>query len=356
MATDQVNVDYYAPGFKLAINGTELQPEVAYSILNLKVEQELNKTNAFTFEIQDEFRAGRFNWLESNLFRVANEVSISMGYTDNLVNILDGKIKNINGSFHTGCAPTFTVEGMDKAYDLLTTPSETKIFKEKHASDIARSIAEMGELDAQVDATDAAIGVQTKAGGKTYLEFLQKLAKQNNYEFFLGGRRLYFRKHTYREPVTTLTWGKNLIRFEPQLNTASAVTEVIVRGWDANGKKQIEGRATTGSEVVQEDGKRTCSQVTQSLFGNVVKVITDHPVRSVDDANQFAKSELEKASNGFLQATADTVGIPELTPGVSLKIEGFGKMFSGKYYIIKATHSIGSDGYRTSFTAKRNAL
>jgi uncharacterized protein len=356
MAINTLDISTYAPGFKVSINGSELEPAAAYSILNLKIEQELNKTNGFTFEVQDEFREGRFHWLQTDLFHVANSVSISIGYPHKLMKMLDGKIKTVNGSFNTGCAPTFTVEGMDKAYDFLITPSETKVFREKHDSDTAREIARLADLEADVEATEAVVGVKTKAGGKSYLEFLQRLAKDNNYEFFLAGRKLHFRKHKYDDAVATLTWGRDLIRFEPQLNTTSAVTKVIVRGWDASGKKTIEGEATTGSETVQEGGKQTSSEMARALFGEVVKVITDRPVRTKDEAKKLAQSELETASNNLVQATVDTIGTPELVPGVCLQIDGFGSLFSGKYYVVKATHTINADGYRTSLTTRRNAL
>jgi phage protein D len=356
MMVEDVNVGSYAPGFKLAINGMDLDPIAAHSILSLRVDQELDKTNSFTIEIQDEFKGGHFNWLESNLFSVGNTVTVSMGYTNNLVKLLIGKIKNLTGSFNTGCLPTFTVEGMDKSYDILTTPSETKVFSQKQDSDIANEIAQMAGLEPAVDSTDTPIPVRMKAGGKTYLEFLQRLAQENDYEFFLGGRRLHFRKMMYQSPIRTLTWGKDLIRFEPQLNTTSAVTQIIVRGWDAKNKKQIEGRAQAGSETSQESNKTTSSQMIQSLSGDVVKVITNKPVKSVDEANRLAKSELDKAGNNLCQATVDTVGMPDLTPGICVNIQGFGTMFSGQYYIVKASHTIDGEGYRTSLNVRRNAV
>ena len=356
MSISRSNVSNYAPGFKIAINGSEIDPVAAHSILSLKVEQELNKTNAFSFEIQDEFRAGKFTWLEADIFRVANPVSIAVGYTNNLVEVLEGKIKNINASFHTGCLPTFTVEGSDNAYDFLTAPGDTEVFQEKRDSDIVKKIVEkVPGLTAEVDPTDPVTAVKTKQGGKSYLEFLRRIADENHYEFFLAGRRLYFKKDKHKDSVATLSWGEDLIRFEPQLNTSSAVTEVIVRGWDSARKKQIEGRATAGAEDTHEKGKRTASQIAKQSFGDVVEVITDHPVRSVDEAKQIALSKLNRVSNKLIQATVDTIGIPELTPGTCIDIDGFGRLFSGKYYIVKATHSIGGEGYRTSLTVQRNA-
>ncbi|MBL9135544.1 MAG: phage late control D family protein [Verrucomicrobiales bacterium] len=356
MPASQAQVDHYAPGCKLEVNGVALDPEAAAAILSLKIDQELNKTNSFTFEIQDEFRAGHFRWLETDLFRVANPVSVQIGYTQHLVKLVEGRIKNVNASFNMGCAPTFTVEGTDTAYDLLTTPSETKVYTEKRDSDIVQEIAGLSGLDPDVDPTQAVTPVKTKAGGKSYLDFLQVLANENNYDFYLGGRRLHFRQEANRESRMTLSWGKNLIRFEPQLNTSSAVTEVRVRAWDANSKTFIEGRARAGEEFVQEGEKQTSSQFAKSLFGDVVKVITDRPVRSTEEATKLAQSELNSAANNLVQATVETVGMPELIPGVCLSLTGFGALFSGKYYIVKATHNWGRDGYRTSLSVRRNAV
>ncbi|HSI12963.1 MAG TPA: hypothetical protein VK961_13020 [Chthoniobacter sp.] len=357
MANNGTSVGYYAPGFKIEINGSELDPQAAHAILSVKVEQELNKTNSFTLEVQDEYRDGHFHWLETGLFQVGNPVSIALGYTDRVVNVLHGKVQNLNASFHLGSAPTFTVEGTDASYDLLTAPSEAHVFREKRDSDIVREIArDIAHLQAVVDETKVITPVKTKQGGKSYLEFLTTLASDNHFEFFLGGRRLYFRASSYQESAANLTWGKDLIRFEPQLNTTAAVTEVVVRGWDASGKKLIEGRARAGEESTHESEKRTSSELMRSLFGEVVKVITDRPVRSQEEARTIAVSELNNASNNLIQATIETIGQPQLTPGVCVGVAGFGKLFSGKYYVVKATHSFGAEGYRTSLTARRNAL
>jgi len=356
MTTNQTSVNQYAPGFMIEINGSEIDPELAHSILSLKIDQELNKTNGFVIEIQDEFKAGQFKWLQKDIFKIGNPVSISIGYTNSLTKVLEGKIKNLNGSFHTGCAPTFTVEGADPSYDFLTTNSETKVFPKKRASDIVVEIARMANLDPDVQATDREIPITTKKGGTSYIKFLEQLAGENNYEFLLRGHRLRFKKEAYGETVTTIAWGKDVIRFEPKLNTTSAVTEVIVRGWDAAHKKMIEGRAKAGEETKQEGEKTTSSEVARAVFGDVIKVITDRPVKSEKEARGIAQSELNKASNNLVEATVDTLGVPELTSGVCLNIDGFGKMFSGKYYIVKATHTLDKEGYRTSLGVRRNAV
>jgi len=356
MTTTKTNVGQFAPGFKVLINGSELPPELAHSVLSVKVDQELNKTNGFVIEVQDTFHEGQFKWLRDDRFKIGNPVSVSIGYTNNVSKVLEGKIKNLNASFHTGCAPTFTVEGADQAYDFLTVKSETMTFRQKRDSDIVEEIARMAGLSADVQHTERVAPVKTKKGGKSYIEFLEHLAGENNYEFLLREQCLRFKEGAYGDVVTTVAWGRDVIRFEPKLNTSSAVTEVIVRAWDATHKTHIEGRAKAGEETKQEDEKTTASEVARSVFGDVIKVITDRPVRSTSEARRIAQSELNKASNSLVEATVDVIGIPELTPGTCLKIEGFGPLFSGKYYVVKATHTLDREGYKTSLGVRRNAV
>lgn len=356
MPADTLNVGQFAPGFKVTISGQELAPELAHSVLSLKIEQELNKTNGFTIEVQDAFHEGRFKWLQEDLFKVGNSVSVSAGYTNRVVRIVEGKIKNLNASFHTGCAPTFTIEGADSSYDFLTVKSESKTFRQKRDSDIAREIARMAGLDADVQSTDRVAAVKTKQGGKSYLEFLERLASENNYEFLLRDQVLRFKERSHGDTITTMAWGRDIIRFEPRLNTTAAVTEVIVRGWDAAHKTMIEGRAKAGEETRHEDRKTTSSEVARAVFGDVIRVITDRPVRSRDDANRIARSELNQASNNLVEATLEIVGVPEVKPGSRLNVEGFGSLFSGQYYVVKSSHTIDRNGYRTALEIRRNAV
>ncbi len=354
--SDSINVGKFAPGFRITINGSALAPELAHSVLSLRIEQELNRTNAFTIEVQDQFHAGQFKWLQEDVFKIGHSVSVAIGYTNQVSRVLDGKIKNINASFNTGCAPTFTVEGADPSYDFLKVGSETRTFREKRDSDIVEEIARMAGMRADVEHTERVSPIKTKKGGKSYIEFIERLASENNYEFLLRDEVLRFKAGAYGDSTITLGWGRDVIRFEPRLNTTAAVTEVIVRAWDAAHKKQIEGRASVGEEDRQEDEKTTASEVARSVFGDVVKVITDRPVRSVSEARRIAQSELNKASNNLVEATVDTVGLPEIVPGACVQINGFGPLFSGKYYVVKTTHTLDRDGYKTSAGLRRNAI
>ncbi|GJL61827.1 MAG: hypothetical protein NPIRA04_04810 [Nitrospirales bacterium] len=366
---NDVDVQYYAPRFQIKINGSEHQADIAQAVLTVTVEQEINKTNGFRFDVQDDFirseqgnskNGERFQWLGHDLFKYGNEVSIAMGYLDDVKTIVEGKIQKISARFNSGSSPSFTVEGSDSACEFLTLPSETKVFNEKKHSEMVEQIASEAKpsLRALVDDTEEIIPRKVKKGGESYIKFLLELAEANDdFEFKLFGNDLYFKKSSKKKQADfILTWGKNLINFEPTLDIAKATTEVVVKSWDPKGKKCIIGRAKAGEEEDQEDGKQLASQIAQEIYGDVVTVITDQQVRSTRQAKKIAKAYLEKAGDSLITARGETIGLPGLLPGICVELEGLGHWFSGKYYVEKVTHSFDQNGYHSTFEAKRNAL
>ncbi|MCP4367929.1 MAG: phage late control D family protein [Deltaproteobacteria bacterium] len=359
MVSSKVSLSHYVPEFTIEINGKETSADVSKNITSITVDQVLNKPNNFSFKVQDDSKGGRFQWLGHDVFKFGNDVTIHMGYVQNMHKLIEGKIQNIKASFSKGLAPTFTVEGSDNAYDFLMGKSDPRVFNKKKDSDIVKEIAQIGKtkLTAVVDETKEVFPKKTKKGEKSYFAFLKELAESNGFEFYLEGRRLFFVKaKREQDPMCTLKWEEELINFQPTLNTANLITEVIVRGWDKKRKKLIEAKAKAGSETKQEKKKQLSSKIAREIYGDVVKVITDRPVCSVQEAKKIAESELDKASDKFIKGSAEIIGNPEIKTAVCVMLEGLGGWFSGKYYIEKVTHSINSSGYRTKFEAKRNSL
>ncbi len=359
MSITIADISYYAPKFIIVINGIAISAWVSKTVLSVSIDQELNRTNNFRFEVQDEVIGGRFQWLGlgHDLFKYGNNVTILMGYVHNMHKMLEGKVQNISANFTQGTAPTFSVEGSDSAYEFLMERSEPHVFREKTDSDIAIEISQMAHLQSTVDDTEQVHPVKTKIGSKSYFEFLKDMADSNSFEFYLSGRKLFFVRGDRRRPARlNLLWGKNLINFRSTLNTTQAITGVVVRSWDGSGRRTIEGRARAGEETRQEEGQRLSSQVAREIYGDRERVITDRPVNSVDDANREARSELERAGDNLIRGSAETIGMPELKTAVGVNLLGLGEWFSGKYYVEKVTHRIDNSGYRTNFEAKRNSL
>jgi phage protein D len=171
-------------------------------------------------------------------------------------------------------------------------------------------------------------------------------------------RTIYFVKPgVEKKELLTLELGKDIISFSPRLNTTRIYAGIEVRGHNpADPGEPIIGKAGAGSERQQENGRQTASQIAQRMQSAPKKVITDLRVNSVQEANDLARAELDKASACLIEGDVQCIGIPKIRTGVCINMDKMGKRFSGKYYVSKTTHTINNSGYRTNFTVQRNAL
>ncbi len=69
----------------------------------------------------------------------------------------------------------------------------------------------------------------------------------------------------------------------------------------------------------------------------------------------MAKAAYNESAMEFVTGRAETIGIPDLRAGCVVELQGVGPRFNGEYYLDEVTHSIGSGGYQTSLSVKRNA-
>ena len=357
MATTAVDVNVYAPEFHVIINGRRLSGDVSGSIQSISVDQELNSLSNFSFQVQDERREEGFRWLASDLFKYGNDISIHLGYAHRLCQMVEGKIQKIDASFSQGSAPTFTVEGSDRAYQFLMNRGESHVFTGQTDSEIVQAISSKAGLNAVVERTTVRYAEKIKQGGMSYFEFMQDLAHGNSYEVTLSGRDLYFGPgQGNRHPVLPLAWGRELISFNPVINTARLVSEVRVRAWDRSRREAIEESVQAGDEGTQGRGDRCASEIVRATYGDVVEMITDQPVQDSEDARQVALARLREVNSNFIEGSGDTIGMPEMKPGFRLQLSGLGPWFSGLYNVQRVSHRIDASGYNTHFNANRSSL
>ncbi|HSE42650.1 MAG TPA: hypothetical protein VLH08_17915 [Acidobacteriota bacterium] len=353
--------DFYAPRFDVEIQDKELPLNISKSIMSVTIDEKLDEGVGFKFTMRDQFDLGsqKFQWLDNELFREGNTVTVKMGYSNQLEIMASGKIKTLESSFFSGESITLTIEGEDFSYDMLKRKSDERAFIDQTYSEIAKTIASEAKLTLKVDETGKFERIVRKNSDKTYFAFLQDLAKKADREFFVRGKTMYFvEPRNDEKEVVTLELGKDIINFKPRISTKESVTEVEVRGHNtANPSQPIIGRAVAGSERAQEAGKKTASQIAQEQYGaEGKKVITNVVVNSVEEANTIAKSVLNQASSKLIEGDGECIGLLQIRPGVNIRLEKMGERFSGKYYVNSVTHTIDSSGYRTRFSVKRNAV
>ncbi|TBL80772.1 phage late control D family protein [Paenibacillus thalictri] len=345
--------NFLAPGFKLLVNNDDAVRE-GMAITELSVDttaSEESDTVSFTVSNAYNLVKRDFDWLGDQL-ALGKTLEVHMGYTDRMTPLFFGYITSIQMSFPAGGTPQLTVTGMDLSFKMMRG-RHASTFANMKISDIVKQIGQKyGASSFDIDETSKPLPNFPNKPESDY-QFLQTLAQTLNYEFFIVGKTLYFRKkNKNKTPLMTLSWGKHLIRFDLEQNISDQVTEVIVKSWDAKTQTVIEASSSTVDKVGSNsttgaDLLKTLGTFEETLYVNA---------EDAQDAQAKADAVMNERGMQLISGSAECIGLPEIRAGRYITLDGLGRRLNQPYYIKSASHRIGSDGYLTQFEVQGNAV
>jgi phage protein D len=359
-------VDYYAPNFKIEVENQELDPESKGDVLDVKVTMDLENLTSFDLTINnwDDKHFG-FKYSDAEIFEVGNRVHVLMGYADELRFMASGIISTVTPKFPESGPSTLGVTGVDamlKLRDRKPVGSDVKKFVNKMDWQIAQVIAARNHLDVKVteDGPPQPLVIQKNQDDA---RFLMERAKRIDFDCYIrvdpdaGRETLYFvrptdQRDTSPTRIYVFEWGKTLINFNPQLKLGQQVSQVTVRGWDPRTKSPIVYTATPNDLPKSSGGGDSGPELVAKKLNNKQDVVVDLPVASMQEARELAMSLLRERAYQYLTGSGQVIGLPDLRPGDNVELQGLGKRFSGEYYVTKVEHSLGSNGYLTSFDVR----
>jgi len=354
--------DYYAPNFKIEVEGRELDPEAKGDILDLKVTMDEKSLTGFDFTVNNwDDKHFAFKYSDTRIFDLGNRVHVRMGYADDLRFMASGYISALAPKFPESGPPTLSVTGVDNMGKMRRKPvgSDVKKFVDMADWQIAEIIAARNKLDVKVSRIGPRHDVLIQENQDDAL-FLIERANRIDFDCYVsidpdsGRDTLYFTSQSGRDGKTqrvyVFEWGKSLISFNPVLSTADQVSKLTVRGWDPRSKTAIS--YTAGPDDLagkQPAGGTTGPEVAEKSLGDKQEVVINRPVATADDARQLAISLLRERARRFLTAKGQAIGLPDLRPGDQVELRNLGTRFDGTYDVVAVTHTLGGSGYLTEF-------
>jgi uncharacterized protein len=355
--------NYFAPAFKVEVNGAQLAADVSKNIQQLSVISKPDNLDTFSLTLVNQYPAMRWTHSskDSQLFQIGSVVKISLGYVNSLTYQFEGEITQLSPTFPESGTPTLEVEGRTRLH-WLQGDKKTKTYQNMTDKQIVEKIAQDVGLEPQAEdpGTQHEYIMQCN---QTDLEFLKQRAARIRYEVLVHDKTLIFRKPQEAEPKTyTFVWGPlqnasgntlPLKSFNPVMNTSNQTSKVTVRGYDFKSKGIFEGKAAPGDDQAKM-GSQTGTQIAMRAFRSREYVHVNIPVASQAEADEHAKAIFNERAMQFLTGKASTIGVPDVRSGQPVELHGIG-IFSGQYYVDEVTHTISGNGYLTEFTVKRNA-
>lgn len=364
--------DFYVPYFEVKLEGRPLGEDIVRDIMQVTYTDSTEEIDSFELVINNwDAESGGFKYEppslidNANIFDPGQQIELWLGYLRNIRLMLRGRITTLEPNFPEGGGSTLSVRGLNVLH-ALSPRQHTGVWENKRDSDIA---VELGRqplsennpgLGIEVRTDSAAAARETEEvfvfmNNQYDILFLIERARRHGYTVYMdvdgetGEHFVYFGPSDLIRDVTyELEWGKSLSQFKPTLTTTNQIQQVTVRGWNRRTREPIEGTATIAQSNINRD---------QQAVANAVQgrheVITDRPVHTPQEAERLARDILNGQLREMIKASGATVGLPDLRSGSRLHIKKLGDRFDGVYFVTKTTHTIGENGYRTTFDARR---
>jgi hypothetical protein len=298
-------------------------------------------------------------FLDSPVFAHGNTVQVSFGYDGAMSPARSTKVTKVTGGV------SLKVECLGGEFQM---HKETKVrtFERQKRSDIARTIAqEYGFGPSAQDIEDTAVIIgHVSQSSLTDLAFLWEMARKEGFVFFIDEAGFHFRRRNLGQaPLKTLTYyvgsEGSILSFDITSDITAKPASVTLVGMDVlkgNAFKVTADNMTQGDRPVLGAisaivDPSTASESLQTGFASAVTRTTGASTK--EDAQRQANGAFLANALAGVEMTVVCVGDPELRAKTIVRVEGIGAKFSGPFYVVSATHAIGT-GYRTTLKLKRD--
>lgn len=187
--------------------------------------------------------------------------------------------------------------------------------------------------------------------GESDYEFIVKAAKKFNFDFFVLGGIVYFRRAKSDQTTQiVITPNARIRRLSVDYDMTGLVEQVEVRGLDV-------GKAKVVKESLKNSFKFSKGNKAKALISGSKFVYVDPSVSNPDDAASRAQYLYEEMTHRYGTLDLDMVGIPDITPGRYISIQDVGEAVSNTFYVQTVKHTLDARGrYSTRIIGKTNKL
>jgi phage protein D len=341
--TAATTAQQHVAGVDVLVDGAKLDPAFRDATIEVQVVNSLTLPDMALVRMTDPDGSK----IDSNPLQIGKQLEIkaaAMG-EQATVTIFKGDVVAIEPEFNkSGCV--ISVRAYDRAHKL-NRVKKVRTWQQVKASDMASKIASENGLQGKVTSTTN-VHEFFQQSDETDWDFLWRVALMEDYEVVVEDTALNFRPANKAQgKATTLKWQTELKTFRPRVSGVQQIQTVQARAWDPKGKKPVNGSASSATTTSKAGTQQ--SQVS-SASGGGTSLLGDRVAFNAGEANQLAKSTLNRQADAFYEADGVAFGNPAIKAGSQVQIQGVGNKFGGTFTVSTATHRYrGATGYDTHF-------
>lgn len=287
------------------------------------------------------------------LFDLGSRVDISAGYSDELEEVFTGFISGVTYDLPQDGFGVLNVQCMDvKGIMMNNNNYVQQKFKDCSAC-VQNLLAKSqysgyyGELVVDRTRDDPKL---IEITNESDYDFLVRVAKKINYEFFVSQDTVYFRKaRVQNSSLATLSFGSGIEGINVSYSILGMVSSVEVKNTNTDTGELIAGEVKSSASYSRGS---SASKVMKAAN----KVFLDSTVYSQEEAQRRAEAKLEDLNWKFGLANIHCVGLPELIPGRFVLVKNLFDDLDKKFYLTDVTHVIKKGNFATHVKARLKSL
>ena len=323
--------------FKILANNNALSGESR--IVSLEVTKQFNRIASARITMADGDPAKQDFAISSkeDSLLPGSEIEIQLGYHGKSKTVFKGIIARQSLRSNKNKASFLTIDARDKAIQL-TLARKNQTFADKKDSEIIEAILKKSGLagkDIEVEESSLSHAEMVQYNVSDW-DFLVSRAEMNSMLVFTDNNRIVIKKpSTEGDPAFEVTFGKDVLEFDSELDGVSQIKEVKGHAW--NYKDQKLDESAPGSVKFKENGNTKAES-----FADAFKVTgydLYHPGSlKTTELKNWSDARLLKSRMAKSRGRIVIKGLPDINPGQLIKLNGFGKRFNGIVYTTGVRH------------------
>ena len=327
------------PTFKVLSEGTELPGSV--TVISIMVNKSVNKIPLARLVFEDGDAAEESFQLSSGQQLIPGKaIEIQAGYHSDVQTIFKGVVVKqqlrIKGESHSH----LVVECKDKSYRL-TVGRKNTYFNDQTDSDIMEQvIGGYRDVQAEVEST----GVQHREMVQYHVsdwDFVLSRADVNGQVALVDDGKIVIKKPDFSsDPIVTLIHGATVLRFDGILDATHQQRTIQCQAWDA--ANQAMTSVDAADPPVTEAGNLTSAALAGKVTEDTGLMCHSGNVPA-QELQAWADAVKMKRVLSRVRGVITCHGLPQLIPGHTITLQGFGDRFNGKVFVSGVCHQI-ADG------------
>jgi uncharacterized protein involved in type VI secretion and phage assembly len=333
--------EYFVSLYDIRLNGAAIDAALAARTKDIRIVDNLRLPDTCAFSVlyddPDE--------LDGHPFEIGKSLEIRLGAMEDIsaTPLFKGEIVTVEAKFGSGSIQ-LNVRAYDRSHRLQRS-RRTRTFQNMTVSDVVAKVLRESGFSASCQASGGP-HEYIQQTNETDWDFIWRLGDRVGYELLINDLKATFGPPDSAGAPVELVWGETLRSFTPRLTAVQQVQEVTVLAYDPKTKREIQGRASSPTQLAEIGVTR--ASVANAFAGGKIHVATE-PVKSQDEANKMAKALLDRVANAYVSAEGLAFGNPDIKAGCRVKVTGVGAKFGGTYRVASTTHLLGRT-YETKFS------